>query len=425
MRFHTQHGFIWLKGGGPPPSLRVLPRTGILCVSILLSFLSTPSWAGGLYITEFGTPSMGVANAGAGALADDSSIAWHNPAGMTRLSGTHAQGTAGLLFGNVKFDADSDTPVAGGDGGNASINPAPVLNATFVHSLTDKLKFGFALGSIAGAGLDFGSNWAGRQQVTKIQIVTLTGIPSIAYKQHWLSIGAGLTINYGSLDPMKLKAPNPAESTVKIDGDDWAFGYTFGTLIEFSDRTRFGFKYLSKTTYDFSGDLKVSGGALGGVKVNSDLKLRFPQTVTLSFYHEFNDQFAVLTTADWEDWSTLKDLPISTSTGGGAIPRDWKDTYKLAGGIHYRPTKPWLLMTGVAYDSSPVDSKDRTADMPIDRQLRYSVGTQYQWSEHLNLGGSFVYADYGKAKINNNRTLKGDFKRNDLFFFALNASWKF
>ena len=82
-------------------------------------------------------------------------------------------------------------------------------------------------------------------------------------------------------------------------------------------------------------------------------------------------------------------------------------------------------MTGFAYDSSPVDAKDRTADMPLDRQLRYAVGTQYQWSERLKLGGSFVYMDGGKSKINNDRTLKGDFKQNDVFFMALNASWTF
>ena len=227
------------------------------------------SWAGGLYITEFGTPSMGVANAGAGAEADDSSIAWHNPAGMTQLSGTHAQGTAGLVIGNVKFDADSNTPVPGGDGGNAAINPAPVLNGTFVHSLTDKLKFGFAVGSVAGAGLDYGTSWAGRQQATKVKLLTMTAIPSVAYKQHWLSVGVGLTINYGNLDTFNLKAPNPAESTVKADGDDWAFGFVTGVLVEFNDRSRLGVKYQSKTKYEFDGDLKFSGGAPGGVNVNS------------------------------------------------------------------------------------------------------------------------------------------------------------
>ncbi len=196
--------------------------------------------------------------------------------------------------------------------------------------------------------------------------------------------------------------------------------------MEFSEQTRLGVKYLSETEYKFDGKVKTSGGALGGVNVDSTAKILFPQMVVVNFYHEFNDQFALLATADWEDWSEFEDIPLSTTTGvNAAIPRNWDDTYKLAGGIHYRPSKPWLLMTGFAYDSSPVDSKDRTADMPMDRQLRYAVGAQYQWSERLGLGGSFVYADYGKAKINNNRTLKGDYKRNDLFFFALNASWKF
>ena len=97
--------------------------------------------------------------------------------------------------------------------GNAAINPAPVLNGSFVHSLTDKLKFGFAVGSIAGAGLDYGTSWAGRQQATKVKLLTMTAIPSVAYKQHWLSVGVGLTINYGNLDTFNLKAPNPAEST--------------------------------------------------------------------------------------------------------------------------------------------------------------------------------------------------------------------
>ena len=396
-----------------------------LCSSALLCLLASPSWAGGLYITEFGTPSMGTANAGSGAVANDSSIAWHNPAGMTRLSGTHAQGTAGLIYGNVKFDADSNTPVPGGDGGNAAINPAPVLNGTVVHSLTEKLKVGFALGSIVGAGLDYGNNWAGRQQATKTKLLTLTGIPSVAYKHHWLSVGVGLTINYGKLDTFKLKAPNPAQSTIEIDGDDFEFGFIGGVLVEFSDQTRLSVKYLSETKYNFDGDIKISGGALGGFESNSDLEIVFPQMVVVHFYHELNDQFAIVAQADWEDWSAFKDVPLSVSSvGSGSIPRNWNDTYKLGGGIHYRPSKPWLLRTGFAWDSSPVDSKDRTADMPADRQLRFATGAQYQWSERLNVGGNFVFLDAGNAKINSGN-LKGDYKSNEVYFFALNASYTF
>ena len=42
--------------------------------------------AGGLYLTEFGTPSLGTAGAGAPAGTDDASTATHNPAAMTRLA---------------------------------------------------------------------------------------------------------------------------------------------------------------------------------------------------------------------------------------------------------------------------------------------------------------------------------------------------
>ena len=46
-------------------------------------FINTNALAGGLYINEFGTPSMGVAGAGANAVASDASTSFHNAAGMT------------------------------------------------------------------------------------------------------------------------------------------------------------------------------------------------------------------------------------------------------------------------------------------------------------------------------------------------------
>jgi hypothetical protein len=62
----------------------VAPRLLMLIACGLLSVVvPAQSWSGGLYITEFGTPSNGVANAGAVALANDASTAWHNPAGLS------------------------------------------------------------------------------------------------------------------------------------------------------------------------------------------------------------------------------------------------------------------------------------------------------------------------------------------------------
>ena len=154
MQFPKPHGFIRLKRFFPLYPLKGSRWSRILGVSALLSLLAVPCWAGGLYITEWGTPSTGVANAGAAAVGQDASTAWKNPASMTLLSGTQIMGAGGLLIPNVKFDPDSDTPVSGGDGGQAG-DPAGVMGTYFVHSVTDTLKFGFALGSLAGAGLDY------------------------------------------------------------------------------------------------------------------------------------------------------------------------------------------------------------------------------------------------------------------------------
>ncbi len=38
--------------------------------------------------------------------------------------------------------------------------------------------------------------------------------------------------------------------------------------------------------------------------------------------------------------------------------------------------------------------------------------------------GQFVYADYGSVRIDND-LLGGEYKDNGIFFFALNANWKF
>ena len=58
--------------------------------------------------------------------------------------------------------------------------------------------------------------------------------------------------------------PNAAQSTVKIDGDDWVFGYTIGALVEITERTRLGVNYQSENEFNFSGDLNISGGIVGG-----------------------------------------------------------------------------------------------------------------------------------------------------------------
>jgi len=351
-------------------SANIWKLTG-LCMTILcfsLIGLGGQSWAGGLYIQEFATPSLGTANAGAQAWADNASTAFFNPAGMTRLDGKELMLGGGLIYTDIKFDPAPDTPVAGGDGGNAG-SLAPLINAFYVHSLSDDFKLGLDLISTSAAVLDYDDNWAGRRQC--ISTFTMTLHPSLAYRaNNWLSVAGGVGVVYAELE---LEVAGPGGGKITIDGDDLEYVFNLSAMFELSDRTRLGVVYWSEADLNFSGDVQHQPS---GLQAGVDTALPLPQWVRAGIYHEINDRVALLGSIGWEDWSSLDNVNISFASGSAALPKNWEDTYNFAAGMHYRLSDPWLLQFGIAYDTSPVDAEDRTADMPIDRQIRYTIGTQ-------------------------------------------------
>ncbi len=394
----------------------------LLGSTIGCTLLLSQAVAGGLYLNEFGTPSMGTAGAGAHAWANDASTSFHNAAGMTRLDGNHLMVTGGLLYASIEFDPAPNTPVPGNDGGQAG-GPAPILGAFYVHSLSDDWKVGLNVISISAAIMDFDDNWTGRYLVQDVTLFTLTVNPSIAYRVNdWLSLGGGIGLLYGKFEE-KIAAPTPFgfDGEVKIDGDDFKVGFNLNALFEISDATRFGLTYASQVEPTFEGDVTITPPS---IQAGIDTAIVFPQLIRGSIYQELNEQWSLVGTIGWEEWSAFENINLSTARGSGVIPRNWDDTWHFSAGVHYKANDKWLLQCGAAYDTSPIDDPiNRTPDMPIDEQIRLAAGFQYDWTEKINVGGAFTYAFYGDAEINND-LLVGDFKSNDLYFFALNISWK-
>lgn len=392
----------------------------VYCCFMLL--MGPSLWAGGLYVNEFGTPVMGNAGAGSNAEASDASTAFHNPAGMTRLTRPQLMLAGGVGYSDIHFDSDGTTGISGGNGGNAG-GWIPLIGSHYVHPINDDLRFGLSVISLSGAILDYNNDWTGRYQNQKVELLTVTTIPTLAYRinEQW-SIAAGPTIMYGTLD-MDIavnRDPQP-DGKVSLDGDDWDVGYTLSALFEVSERTRLGVIYFSELEADLSGDLELKPL---GVSVSTDTTIPFAQMIRGSIYHQLDDKWALVGSVGWEDWSTMDNVTLTTANAGAKLPRNWKDTWHYSAGFHYRANEKWLLRSGVAYDTNPVDATDRTADMPVDRQVRYAVGADYKWSSCLTVGVSFVYADLGSGKINSPQ-LSGKYDKNDIYMLGLHANWKF
>ena len=143
----------------------------ILFYVVLSLTIFVPSvWGGGTWLYEAGTPDVGTANAGRAALAKDASTAGGNPAGMARLDRSQLLTAIQPLLVRVKFDASSKTTHSGGNGGDAG-DLVPVASFFYVHNFNNKLKFGIAVGSYFGLGLDYGNNWTGRYYVQDVDLV--------------------------------------------------------------------------------------------------------------------------------------------------------------------------------------------------------------------------------------------------------------
>jgi len=82
----------------------------------------------------------------------------------------------------------------------------------------------------------------------------------------------------------------------------------------------------------------------------------------------------------------------------------------------------------MAYDTNPVDAEDRTADMPLDRQVRFSLGVRHEQSKNVSTGFIFEYIDFGSAKIKSSSLLAGDligeYDKNEAFLLVFNVNWR-
>jgi long-chain fatty acid transport protein len=144
------------------PHPRVLAR--IACAAALVAGgvmgSASPASAAGFWIYEMGTPDLGTASAGRAASAKDAATVFGNPAGMTNLDRSQLLVGTQLVVGDIHFNRDSGTTVAGGNGGNAS-GTIPGASFYYAHSVTPDFKLGFWNGSYMGGALQYENNWSG------------------------------------------------------------------------------------------------------------------------------------------------------------------------------------------------------------------------------------------------------------------------
>ena len=423
------------------PSRSVL-KTIPLAILILLT-LVTSARAAGLLLYETGAPDLGTASAGRAAMAGDASTVAANPAGMTLLDRTQLLGAAGALLPFTNFDLAPQTTTSGGGGGNAGVF-TPIGGFFYVYKLSEKVSLGLATDSDFGLSGNYGKPWAGRYYVTQESLITGKANPSIAYRVNdWLSVGAGFSFSVGRLlfqSKVNNVLPRTPDGGLALESWDEAFGGNAGVLLTPIKNLRVGLTYQSPIDYKFGFRPHVTNlgpllsrlrTRIGGTKIN--IPMEVPQQVMLSGLYDVTSYWSLMGNVGWQNWSAFGEFPIGISSVKQKtvdVNLHFSDTCQIAIGQQLRFGERWLWSAGFAYDSSPVSKANRVPTLPLDRQLRYGTGIQYDINRNVTAGAAWEFMDAGPGPYTARRgplagTLQGHYSTNYLNFVALNVMWKF
>ncbi|WP_415037152.1 OmpP1/FadL family transporter [Azonexus sp.] len=384
-------------------TLRLLPGL------IGLAFAGSAS-ASGFQLQNQNAAGTSVAYAGAAAVAEDASTIYFNPAGMTYLPMGHSISLgATAIQRSVRFSNTGTSPMPvltaagaptglfhpvgsnGGNGGGTSVVPA----FYYSYAITPALRAGVGVSVTYGSETEYKDNFAGRfsGKYTSIHQINLN--PSIAYKVNdLLSVGFGVNfakseIEFRQHTPISLAGPE-----AKLKGDDTAWGWNVGVMLQPTEQTRVGLTYRSKIKFDLEGNLQIP--AFGR---NNDIEasLETPDNFSLAVSHKLNDRWELLADATWTGWSSVGALiPVFADTKGRAtapLRYNFEDTWRFGLGVKHQLNDAWNLRAGVAYDESPVpDSKHRTMTVPDSDRTWLAFGARWKVNQNASL-------DFGYARI--------------------------
>ncbi|NBF02635.1 transporter [Pseudomonas sp. Fl5BN2] len=423
-------------------------------ISLAVAVASSQIFASGFALNEQSISGMGTGFAGRSSAADDASTVFGNPAGMSRLK------TQQVTVGVAAIDASTDIKHTSGTQkgtNNGDMVPFTAVPLGFYVKPIDE-HWAFGLGVYAPFGLvtNYESNFQGRNFGSKSEVKVVTLQPTVSYAfNDKVSIGFGPTINRisGVLESALQPPFSQNTSNVKIKGDDTAWGYNIGVLVQATDTTRVGLTYHSKVDYKLEGHTDVYAGAgtagagspfsvLKSNRYDASLKVTTPESYDLSVTQDMSDAWKLYAGTTWTRWSRLKDITVNnegvTAANGGAFApaglstikedQNWHDTWAYAVGTSYQLNKQWVVRTGLTFDQSPTNNTDRSPRIPTGDRTILSFGAGWSPTDDLTIDVAYSYLKEEKVSINRKNALGQTYNaeyENSANGFGVGATYRF
>ena len=367
-----------------------------------LTAAATGALAGGFQIHEQSAEFQGLSFAGTAAGGAGLSSMFWNPATITRHEGMKSDSNGTLILPYSRARNESQgllnlTPLSS-DSGNIGRN-AFVPASYSSWQLNDMIWLGLGMNAPYGLTTRNGRNSKGAVIGYKSKIVTFDITPTVAIKLNdMISIAAGMQINYMKGDLSSLGYAPFAIPSTRIKGDDWGVGFTAGLLLTPVSGTSIGLGYRSRVKHTLKGRFTINNALV----LPASVKHTLPDQLTFSVRQSLTDDFDILGSIEWTNWSLFKRFSINAPGGPYTDVYNWKDSWMFSIGGEYRYSSALTLRAGYAYEKSPVPDTTRNVRLPDNDRHWLSVGASWVASDWLtmHLGYSHLFAKNGSVNRN-------------------------
>lgn len=328
------------------------------------------SYAGGFRVSLQGVKQLAMAHTSAH--AEDASVAFFNPAGISFIPNKLSVAAGGFgAFSTVTYQNPNTMESF------ETENPTgtPVYGAV-AYKVLDNLSLGFSFATPYGSTIQWPEDWAGREMVQKMSLKALYFQPMISVKlAPWVSVGGSYIYSKGSVD--WDKAVTQFNGTMNIN-DENASGHGFGLGFYFQPDSNWdvSIAYRSavdmkaengKVTFNMSKNLFPLVGLDAAGQDNFKATLPLPEEFTIGATYKIKPNWKVSADFNYTGWERYDQLtldfekaPVGNQPTDPTVlvtPKNFHNTKTFRIGTEYKVNNMVAARLGWYYDQSPYEDK--------------------------------------------------------------------
>ncbi|MDE6263965.1 MAG: outer membrane protein transport protein [Paramuribaculum sp.] len=401
-------------------------RKLFLCTLCAVSALYAA--AEGYQINTLSAKQLGMAHTGVALKLGAESMIF-NPAGLGfsnktldisgSFTGIKAIAKATHNGATYKTDNGISTPIA--------------FNAAF--RVYDNVQVGVSFYTPYGSSIDWTKNWPGAVLNQNVDLKVYTIQPTVSWRiTPKLSVGAGLTIGWGSVNLNKsLVSPSTLDAILTLTGSEYKFGHTspasvnlkgesqvalganIGAMYQISENVTIGASFRTKMKMKVkSGDASVEYAndiAKGILEKDLDIihSANFAASMPCPYVFTFGaswkpvSKLTLAADAQLTGWKTYKTLEIDflderLETYDQKLIKDYSNAWCFRLGAEYAVTNRLDARLGLMIDTTPVNKKHYNPETPGMTKIGPAAGISFRPIPSLSIDFSFMYVAGTGAK---------------------------